>query len=539
LVRYLDRQLPVRLAFVPERKNFKWSNPPANNFIDEQVFAKLQKLRLNPSPLASDEVFLRRAYLDLLGILPTREEATAFLADSAKDKRTKLVDRLLTRPEFADFWALKWSDLLRNEERTLDEKGVKTFHAWIRQSIADNKPLDRFAAELIAARGSTYSNAPANFYRALRDPISRAEAAAQVFLGVRLQCAQCHNHPFDRWTMDDYYDWAGVFARIDYKIIENKRTDKSDKHEFKGEQLVQIKATGSVTNARTGKASSPRFLGEKRPFEAADGEDALQALAKWVTRADNHLFARMQANRIWYHLMGRGLVDPLDDFRATNPASHPALLDALADELVKSKFDLRHVIRVIMNSRAYQLGSEPNGDNADDAINYSHAIIRRLTAEQLLDCTSEAAGVTLDFDGYPAGTRAAQLPSPLHDGRKARSRAPLDQFLATFGKPPRLVSSECERVCDPAIGQVFQMMSGPVLQDIVVRRENRVGKLLDAGKPTRAIIEDLYWAALTRAPSAAELTRTTAHVNGAKDQRAALEDVLWALLNAKEFVLRR
>jgi hypothetical protein len=382
-------------------------------------------------------------------------------------------------------------------------------------------------------------NAPANFFRALRDPVSRAEATAQVFLGVRLQCAQCHNHPFDRWTMDDYYDWAGVFARIDYKIIENKRTDKSDKHEFKGEQLVQIKATGSVTNARNGKASSPRFLGEAKPVQPTADEDALQALSKWLTRADNHRFAAMQANRIWYHLMGRGLVDPLDDFRATNPASHPALLDALSAELVKSKFDLRHLIRVIMNSRTYQLASEPSGDNADDVINYSHALIRRLSAEQLLDATSQAADVPLEFAGFPAGTRAGQLPGPMPDGRKAKNRAPLDQFLATFGKPPRLNSTECERVSDPAIGQVFQMMSGPVMNDFVSRKDNRVGKLLDAGQSPRTIIEDIYWSALTRAPSAAELNQHERHVNRAKDKRAALEDVLWAVLNAKEFVLRR
>jgi hypothetical protein len=541
MVRYLHLQQPVTLAFVPHRPGFRWSRPSKNNFVDEHVFAKLEKLRLNPAPLCVDEVFLRRAYLDLLGTLPTPDEARAFVADRAKDKRARLVDQLLARPEFADFWALKWADLLRNEERTLDEKGVKIFHTWIRGSIAENKPLNVFAAELLAARGSTYTNGAANFYRALRTPVERAEAVGQVFLGTRLQCAACHNHPFDRWTMDDYYDWAGVFARVDYKIIENKRTDKSDKHEFKGEQLVQIAALNSknkVTNQRTGQPAVARLLGEAKPLQPGEGEDELLALAKWLGRPNNTVFARMQANRIWYHLMGRGLVDPLDDFRATNPPSHPKLMDALTQELVKSKFDLRHLIRLIMNSRAYQLAAAPVAGQPEDPLNYSHVMVRRLFAEQLLDATSQAAGAMLEFKGFPDATRAGQLPGPLHDGRKAKSREPVDEFLAAFGKPPRLVSSECERVSDPALGQAFQMMSGPVLTDVVSRKDNRLGALLAAGKSTPEIIEELYWAALTRPPTADESRQMAAVVERAGDRRAALEDVLWALLNAKEFLLR-
>jgi hypothetical protein len=541
LVRYLHLQQPVTLVFVPRRPDFRWSRPPRHNFIDEHVFAKLEKLRLNPAPLCADEVFLRRAYLDLLGTLPTADEARAFVADTTQDKRARLVDQLLARPEFADFWALKWADLLRNEERTLDEKGVKIFHAWIRDSIAANKPLNVFAAELLAARGSTYTNGAANFYRALRTPVERAEAVGQVFLGIRLQCAQCHNHPFDRWTMDDYYDWAGVFARVDYQIIENQRTDKSDKHEFKGEQLVQIAALTSknrVTNQRTGRPAVARLLGETKPLQPAEGEDELLALAKWLARPNNTVFARMQANRIWFHLMGRGLVDPLDDFRATNPPSHPQLMEALTQELIRSRFDLRHLIRVIMTSRVYQLAAAPPKEQPEDPLNYSHAIVRRLIAEQLLDATSQAAGAPLQFPGHPAGTRAAQRPGPLPDGRKAKSRAPLDEFLAAFGKPPRLVSSECERVSDPALGQAFQLMSGPVMTELITRPDNRVGRLLVSGKTMREIVEELYWAALTRPPTAEETQRLVATVDRAGDRRAALEDVLWALLNAKEFLLR-
>jgi hypothetical protein len=260
LVRYLNQQVPVRLAFVPARPDFVWKKTQPGNYIDEQILAKLRALRMNPSELCSDEVFLRRAFLDLLGILPTVEEAGAFLADRKKDKRLKLIDQILDRPEFADFWALKWADLLRNEAHSLDPKGVQNFHHWIRQSVAENKPLDQFVRELIAARGSTYSSPAANYWRPNRDPVTRAKAAAQVFLGTRLQCAECHNHPFDRWTQDDYYDWAGIFTRVDYKVIENKREIGSDRHEWKGEQVVVASREGSVNNPRTAKPSNPRFL---------------------------------------------------------------------------------------------------------------------------------------------------------------------------------------------------------------------------------------------------------------------------------------
>jgi len=567
LVRFLHLQEPVRLAFVPARPGFKWANSKPHNFVDEHVFAKLQTLRMNPSALASDEVFLRRAYLDLLGILPTTEEARKFVnagrdalprvqpgakgapAKAAQqrgpttrggptDKRAALIDELLERPEFADFWALKWADLLRVEEKTLDAKGMQDFHRWLRASLASGKPMDQFARELIASRGSTYANPEANFYRANRTPVIRAEAAAQVFLGTRLQCAQCHNHPFDRWTQDDYYDWAALFARVDYKILENNRRDKNDKHEFIGEQIVYLSRKGSVTNPRTEKAAEPRFLGvAKQDFEK---QDELEALAAWMTRPDNPLFARSQVNRIWYHLMGRGIVDPIDDFRATNPASHPALLDALTKEFVQSGFNLRHVIRLVMNSRAYQTASEPNDTNAGDELNYARAPLRRLTAEQMFDTLHQVAGVSAEFKGQPAGTRAAELPGARIEGRRGR-RAQMspDVFLSMFGKPPRLLTCECERSTDTSMGQAFFMISGPSVNELLTRSDNRLAALLDSGKSNRAVVEELYWTALTRAPGATELAKTVAHIEKAKDRRAGVEDVLWGLVNAKEFVLRR
>lgn len=538
LVRFLQEQVPVRLAFIPARPDFKWSKPRENNFIDRHVFAKLRSLRMNPSELAADEVFLRRAYLDLLGVLPSADEARAFVASKERSKRTKLIDQLLERGAFADFWSLKWSDLLRNEERLMDRKGIEVFHRWVRQSIFEKKPMDQFARELISARGSTYLNPPANYYRGNRDPISRAEAAAQVFLGARLQCAQCHSHPFDRWTQDDYYDWAGLFARIDYKVLENRRRDENDKHEFKGEQVVYLASKNNFKNARTGQAAKPRFLGSAQAI--APYVDELDALAAWITDPKNPFFARAQVNRIWFHMMGRGLVDPLDDFRATNPASHPALLEELTREFVKSKFDLRHIIRLIANSRAYQLSSDPNDTNGSDDINYSHNVVRRLTAEQLLDAQSQLAGAPVKFDGYPAGTRATQLPGALQEAKRGRGgKVDVDQFLAEFGKPARLLPSECERSCEPTMAQAFQLISGPAANELITRKENRLTELLDSQKPDAQVIEELFWTALTRAPSALESQKFWELLATSKNRRATLEDLAWSLANSKEFLFRK
>ncbi len=368
-VRYLDQQKPVRLAFLPARPNFRWSEPREHNYVDRHIFAKLQRLRVNPSERCTDEVFVRRASLDALGVLPTAEEARQFVFSNAPEKRTQLIDRLLSRPEFADHWALKWSDVLRNEEKVLDRHGVEVFYRWIRKNVAEGRPLNEFVRELISARGSTYLNAPANFHRANRDPTTRGEAVARVFLGTRLQCAKCHNHPFDRWTQDDYYAWAATFARIDYKIVDNKRLDKLDKNEFVGEQVVLVKEEGEVQNPNTHQDVAPRFLGEDATLP--EDSDRLNELAAWLASPENTAFARAQVNRVWYHLMGRGLVDPVDDFRDTNPPSHPELLNALAEDLVASGFHLRHLVRVIMLSRTYQLSSLPNDTNMEDDTNFS------------------------------------------------------------------------------------------------------------------------------------------------------------------------
>jgi uncharacterized protein DUF1549/uncharacterized protein DUF1553 len=532
LVRYLNCQEPLRLAFVPARPEFTWKKVAANNYIDEQVLAKLKLLRMNPSELSSDAVFLRRAYLDLLGILPSVDETKTFLQDRNRNKRARLIDELLERPEYADFWALKWADLLRVEAHSLDHKGVQNFHHWIRQSVAENKPLDQFAREILFARGSTYRNPAANYYRPNRNATTRAKATAQVFLGTRLQCAECHNHPHERWTQDDYYDWAALFVRVNYKVIENKRDISSDEHEWKGEQVIFPARAGAVKNVRTGKDATPRFLGERNCESGPD----LSGLATWLTT--NRAFARVQVNRIWFHLMGRGLVDPPDDFRATNPASHPQLLDALADDFVKHKFDVRHLIRLIMTSRAYQLSSEPNETNAGDEINYSHTLVRRLGAEQLLDCQSQVADVPLKFNGYPRGMRAAQLPGVRPEAKGQRRANQLDRFLELFGKPPRLLTTDTERSCECNMGQAFQLISGPAVNQMLSENENRITRLIGANTSNREMLEKLFWTALTRPPTEKELAELLPRLDGAKDVRAELEDVLWGLLNSKEFVFR-
>jgi mono/diheme cytochrome c family protein len=534
LVRYLNQQVAVPLAFVPARPDFAWSNPPTNNLIDEHVFKKLRMLRMNPSDLSSDGLFIRRAYLDLLGIVPSAEAARAFVTDAAPDKRAKLIDSLLDRPEFADFWALKWADLLKIEQRQLDYDGMKVFHGWIRESIAKNKPLDQFARELIAARGSTLKNPPANWWRANRDPVTRAENTARIFLGTQLNCAQCHNHPFERWTQDDYYNWTGLFARLDYKVSDEKGKDKNDKNEFKGDQTVLIKAKASVTNVRTGEPAKPRFLGGEAP-ELSKDRDELLALADWLPHSP--MFARMQVNRVWFHLFGRGLVDPVDDFRASNPATHPELLDALAKDFAQTGYDLRRLIRTITASRTYQLSAEPNGTNADDETNHSRAIVRRLTAEQMLDSISAVLATPLPLEDAPAGTRLAQIA----EGRKHYKplTTAVDRFSASFGKPPRLIASDCERTNETAMPQVFQLVSGPLIQQLLTRKGNVLGKLIEAGKSDAEIVDSLFWTALTRPPSAAELERCTTLLAANKDRRRATEDLAWALLNSKEFVFRQ
>ena len=539
-VRYLNQQTTARIEFVPARPGFEFTAPAEKNVIDTFVFAQLKRLQINPSPVCDDKTFLRRVYLDVTGRLPTVQQAHEFLDSTDAHKRTALIDRLLASPEFVDFQALRWADLLRVEDKTLDAKGVDVFYHWIHHSIATDKPLNQFAAEIIAARGSTYNEPASNFYRALRTPEERAESAAQVFLGVRLQCAKCHNHPFDHWTQDDYYGWTNFFARVDYKIIENKRRDENDKHEFDGEQIVFMKEEGNVKNPTTGQTAGLRYLGDGNNAASDDkSADRLQTLAEWLESPDNHRFAATQANRIWFQLLGQGIVDPIDDFRSTNPPSNPELLDAITREFVAGGYRVRELMRLILNSQTYQLSSESNDTNRDDTTSFSHAIPHRLTAEQTIDAISQVLDVAAKFGGYPEGTRAVQLAGVRNGGHRYSRPEVGDKFLALFGKPSRLLTCECERAGEMTLAQTMEMVSGELITELLNERDNRVDASVQSNETAAEFINNLWWTALSRSPTKEESAAMLDHVTKNRDPKSALQDIAWSVLNANEFLLRR
>lgn len=542
LVRFLSEQVPVRLAFLREQSQFTWTAPAPANVIDRMVYARLQRLQINPSSLCDDAIFIRRIHLDLLGILPTADDARKFVVDTSPHKRSDLIDQLLERSEFADWWALKWSDLLRIEEKTLDRKGVENFHGWLRDSFATHKPLDQLVREIVTARGSTYEVPPSNFYRALRNPFERSEAAGQLFLGARLQCAKCHNHPFDRWTQDDYYSWGSVFARIDYKILENKRRDQNDSHEFDGEQIVFLGDKAEAKDPRTGSTRDPKLLGAS----TVQSSNPLQELAHWLTSVDNDRFVKMLANRTWQQIIGRGVVEPVDDFRATNPPSNPELLDVLCEHLKgtgtpvdRRAFDLRSLLRLILNSNTYQAASKPNDTNRDDDANFSHALVRRQSAEQLLDATSLVLDVPLKFNGYPEGTRAIQLPGVQAVRRRDGGPTSADQFLIAYGKPPRLQSCDCERSDETTLAQAFRSVGGSLEFQMLADENNRVTSLIRSNRAVPDLVKELYWISITRPPSDEELEVASRFIEKSSSLRIALEDVAWALINSNDFIFRR
>ncbi|MEM7476951.1 MAG: DUF1549 domain-containing protein, partial [Planctomycetota bacterium] len=457
IVRYLDQQVAVPIAFVDPPIDFQWQSPEQHNFVDKHVHAKLEKLSIQPSPLCNDSTFVRRAFLDSIGRLPTAEEARNFVADTDAKKRSKLIDGLLEREEFSDYWAMKFADILRVEEKVLDAKGVDVFHGWIRQQIADHVPHDQFVTSLLTGTGNTFEEPPANFYRANRDPSTRGETAARLFLGTRLQCAKCHNHPFDRWTQDDYYRWSTVFSQLNYDIGKNKRKDKLDLNEFAGEQTVFTEKRDEVRNPTTDKFVKPKFLGGEE-LKKLRSYQRLPAVAEWVTSPDNTLFVQSQANFFWFHLMGKGLVDPIDDFRLTNPASNPELLEALAEHFVEVKFDIRQYIRSIMLSRTYQAAAQPLESNQHDESSFSRAFVHRLPAEVLLDMQSDVLAVSAAFVGYPAEMRAVQLPGVKRVPARKEAPAAGDRFLKTFGKPERILACDCERSNETNLQQVLGLI---------------------------------------------------------------------------------
>jgi Protein of unknown function (DUF1549)/Protein of unknown function (DUF1553) len=525
-VRFLEGRGVSRLAFLADRPDFRPDDGPVRSPIDRAVLAKLNALKIRPSEPATDAVFLRRSHLDAIGVLPTPAEARAFLADPDPNKRARLIDALVARPEFAEFWALKWADLLRNEEKTMGLKGAWSFQRWLRDRIAADAPMDGFAREVVSSLGTTWQNPPASFHRTNRDPQTAAETVSQVFLGVRLQCARCHNHPFDLWTQDDYYGLAAYFGNVRRREIGNLRSDDLDSHEINGDELVFLEGPPGAIQPRSGKKLPPKPPGGPAPDLKGD-RDALDDLASWLTR-DNPQFARNLANRVWFHLLGRGVVEPVDDFRESNPPSNPALLDALTQELVANGMRLKPLVATIMKSRTYQMGSRPNPTNADDESNFSRASVKLLSAEVLLDAISSTLDIRPTFTGAPRDARAAQLPGVKMGG----------PFLKTFGKPDRLLTCECERSDATTLSQAFQLINGDAVRRRLTDDGNRIGRMLADKSDDSTILETLYHAALCRQPSDDERQVHLSHVAKAEDRRKAWEDVAWAVINSKEFLLR-
>jgi hypothetical protein len=521
-VEYLSQMATAQVIFLERVPGFTWTDAPVYNYIDRHVFAKLRLMQIEPSALATDDEFLRRVYLDALGRLPAPDEARRFLADPSAQKRDRLIDALLERPEFADWWALKWSDRLGCNQRFVGKIGAVKYHQWIRQAMADNMPEDEFARTILTGKGGNYENPPAGFYRRLRDPQTRGEEVAQLFLGVRLQCARCHNHPGERWTQDDYHGLAAFFAQLGY------RNGPFFVQQYDKEETVFLTRDGEVSHPRTGQVVAPQFLGGGRPA-IRPGEDRREVLARWLTAPDNPFFARAAANRIWYHLFGRGLVDPVDDLRSTNPPSNEALLDALAADLVRHRFDRKHLIRTILKSRTYQLSARTTTTNAADDRYFSHARVRLLGAEQLLDAICTATGMAEKFPNFPLGTPAVALP----DGEYKHP------FLEAFGRPARAMACECERDTDTNLTQALQLVGGTVVQDKIRSDDGRVARLLATGKSDAELIEELFLAALSRYPSEPErqLLMKRLAASG-KDRRRMAEDVLWALINHNEFLFQ-
>ncbi len=497
---------------------------PTNNFIDEKLVAKWRELGLTPSPLCSDDEFLRRLYLDAIGTLPTPDEIRAFLADPDPHKRAKAIDRVLERAEFIDWWALKWGDLLRINRTALQDKGMWSFHNWVRAMMRDGTPLDVFAREIVTAEGSTFLDGPANYYQIGRTPEDWAETTAQVFLGIRIGCARCHHHPFERWGQDDYYSLAAFFARLGTK-------NSQEYGIFGRETVIFLRPAGETSHPRTRVVVRPTPLDADRTKSWDDPFDRRKQLATWLTAPDNRMFAQNLVNRFWGYAMGRGLVEPLDDMRATNPASNPELLDALAADFVRAKFDMKHLLRTIFNGRAYQLDAGPTDGNRADAANvhFTRYTVRRLTAEQLADAIDFATGTREKYPGLPLGTRAIQLPDS-----EVKS-----YLMDTFGRPARQVLCECERTTRPNIAQAMHLLNGDFLNKKIADKAGRVEKLVAAKTPVPRAVEELFLATWSRPPTPAEQARAEGWVAAAPTPREGLQDLLWVLVNSREFLFNQ
>ena len=509
-VHYMGRVASVQLQ-LPRSAQSTPFDFPVQNAVDELVLAKLRKMQLVPSELADDATFLRRVWLDTIGTLPSPEEAREFLADPRADKRARWVDRVLERPEYADYWALIWSDILLVDRQKLGERGAYELHRWLREQFARNRPYDQWVAELITATGNSGTNGPANLFRAVETSEELARIVSQAFLGVRIECAQCHHHPFEKWSQEDFYGLSGFFNGLERKPI----------------------APGRVLVYHAGLRETRIPLSNKlvptRPLDgvvfADAGSDPRRVLAQWMVAADNPWFAKLVANRLWKHFLGRGLVEPEDDIRSTNPPTNEPLLALLAERMVAAKFDLKSLMRLILNSRTYQLASVTNSTNRDDEQNFSHHYVKRLPAEVLLDAISRATGEPESFPGRPPGTRAIELWD---------NRLP-SYFLEIFGRPERTSPCECGRSSEPTMSQALHLMNAPEVEAKVSSVTGRVARLVQSGVSDDAVVEELCLAALGRSPRESERLIARKLFASSTRQQAA-EDFLWTLLNSYDFL---
>jgi hypothetical protein len=511
LVRYLGHVTTCRITL--PRPGVSFPRPAEANFVDKHVWDKLARLGIPPSGPADDAEFLRRVYLDTIGTLPTAAEARAFFKDASPDKRAKLIDALLERPEHADYWAMKWADLLRVDRDAITPRAAVAMTRWLRKEFAENRPFDQFARDILTARGSTSKEGPAGFYVAVGTAEELSRSVAQLFCGIRIACAQCHHHPSARWGQDDYFALAGFFSGVVRKSTPGGGTAIAD-------------GPGSdLKNPRTNLVVPSRALGAAAAVDLTKFLDRRSALAEWMTGPENPYFSPAIANRIWAHYFGRGLVEPLDDFRPTNPATNELLLAELAKHLRDLKYDRKAFTRTLLNSKAYQLTSRPLPGNADDAQNFSHAAAKALPAEVLLDAISQTTGSPEKFNGVPDGTRAIQLWD---------NRIP-SYFFRIFGRPLRASVCECERSNEPSITQALHLMNSPEIAEKIRSKTGTARKLADGKLSPAEVVDELYLAVLCRLPTEKEKAAAFA-VFAESDRRSATEDVLWALLNTKEFL---
>ena len=518
LARFDVYSIVSQVLVIPDNLKYERPKLAEANYIDKLVNDKLDKLRIYPSAIAGDQEFVRRLYIDLIGVYPTPEELRGFLADTRPDKRTQLVDALLQRKEFTEMWVMKWAELLQirsglNNNQPPFYKNALLYYNWLSERIAKNQPLNEIVVDILSASGGTVSNPPVNYFQMERDPLKVVENIAQVFMGMRIQCAQCHNHPFDRWTMDDYYGFQAFIMQVG-----RKQTDDPQ------EVVVYNSKGGEARHFLTKAVMKPKFLGGGEP-EIKPGEDRRAVMAKWLASPENPYFARNIANIMWAHFFGPGIVEPVDDVRISNPPSNPELLAELSNRLQGYNYDFRKLIRDIATSMTYQRTSQTNESNESDKRNFSHAMVRRVRAEVLLDAISQITETPNKFQGLPLGARAVQIA----DG------AVSNYFLTTFGRAKRESVCSCEVKMEPTLSQALHLMNGDAVNDRI-RQGNVVGKMIKAGKPDKEIIEELYFRAFGRVPLPKEWDAVNKALAEAPDQKqSVLEDLFWALLNSKEF----